>query len=106
MPRTPAAAAALVNLPAQHSKEIGHPLDLVQNHQSIGVELEIPPGIRETGDIPWILEIEVEAVGGFRRDSAGERGLPDLARPEKRNGRHLFQKLQDSSRVSAINHYC
>ena len=106
MPRTPAAAAALVNLPAQQSKEIGHPLDLVQNHQPIGMELEIPPGIRETGDIPRILEIEVQAVEGFRRDSAGERGLPDLARPEKRNGRTLFEKLQDSSRVSAINHYC
>ena len=106
MPRTPAAAAALVNLPAQQSKKIGHPLDLVQNHQPIGMEIEIPPGIRETGDIPRILEIEVQAVEGFRRDSAGERGLPDLAWPEKRNGRTLFEKLQDSSRVSAINHYC
>lgn len=106
MARTPAAAAALVNLPAQHSKEIGHPLDLVQDHQPIGMELEIPPRIRETGDIPWILEIEVQAVGGFSRDCAGERGLPDLARPEKCNGWNLFEKLQDSSRMSTINHPC
>ena len=106
MPRTPAAAAALVNLPAQHSKEIGHPLDLVQDHQPIGVELEISPRIRETGDVPWILEIEVQAVGRFSRDCAGEGGLPDLARPEKRNGRNFFEKLQDSSRVSAIDHPC
>ena len=62
MPRTPAAATALVYLSSQHLKEIGHPLDLVQNHQPIGMELEIPPGIRETGDIPRILEIEVQAV--------------------------------------------
>ena len=106
MPRTPAAAAALVNLPAQHSKETGHPLDLVQNHQPIGMELEIPPRIRKTGDISWILEVEVQAVGGFRRDCAGERGLPDLARPENSNGWNLFEKLQDPSRVSAIDHHC
>ena len=70
------------------------------------MELQIPPRIRETGDIAWILEIEVQAVGGFSRDCAGERGLPDLARPKKRNGWNLFEKLQDSSRVSAIYHPC
>ena len=106
MPRAPAAAAALVNLPAQHSEEIGHPLDLVQDHQPVGMELEIPPRIREAGDIPWIFEIEVQAVGGFGRDCAGERGLPDLARTEKRHGWNLFEKLQDASRVSAIDHPC
>ena len=106
MPRTPADAAALVNLPAQHSKEIGHALDLVQDHQPIGMELEIPPRIREAGDIPWVLKIEVQAVGGFSRDCAGERRLPDLARSEKRHGWNLFEKLQDASLVSAIYHPC
>ena len=101
VPRTPAAAAALVNLSAQHSKEIGHPLDLVQDHQPVGMELEIPrTGSARRAAVPWILEIEVQAVGGFSRDCAGERGLPDLRRgPRRATAWNLFEKLQKTRRV-------
>ena len=106
MPRAPAAAASLVNLTAKHPEEIGRSLDLVQDHQSLGVELEIPPRIREASGVLGVLDIEVQAVGSLRRDGAGERGLPDLARPEERNGRHLLKILKDAPLVSAVNHPC
>ena len=106
MSRAPAAVAALVNLPAKHPKEVGHSLDLVQDYQAVGVELEIPPRVREAGGVSGVLEIEIHAVGGLRRDGTGERRLPDLARPEERQGRHLLKIPQDAPLVSSVNHPC
>ena len=93
VPRTAATAAALVDLTAKHPKELGHPLDLVQDHQAIGMEIEIAPRVRETRGVLGILEVEVQAVGSLRRDGAGERGLPHLARPEERHGGRLLKVL-------------
>ena len=97
------AAAALVNLTAKHPEELGHPLDLVQNHQAIGVETEVSFRIREARGLRGILEIEVQAVGGFRRDGTGERGFPDLPRPEDRDGGRLLKTLQDVPLVSPFD---
>ena len=106
MSRAPAASAALVNLPAKHPEEVGHSLDLVQDDQAVRVELQIRPRVREAGGVPGVLEIEIQAVEGFRRDATGERSLSDLARSEERQGRHLLEILQDAPSVSAVYHPC
>ena len=67
-----------------------------------GGELEAPG--REPGGISWILEVEVEAVPGLRRDVVGEGSLADLPRPEDRDGRCLLEALQNAVFVSSLNH--
>ena len=106
MPRAATPATALIDLTAEHSKEIGHPLDLVQDHQSLGVKVQVPSRLREAGSVAGILEIQVETVGRLGRDVPSERGLANLARPEERHRRRLVEILQNSLLVSAFDHPC
>ena len=46
-----AAPAALVDLAAEHPKEIRHALDLIQNDQPLGVQTKVPSRIREPGRV-------------------------------------------------------
>ena len=51
LPGAATAPAALVDLAAEHPKEIRHALDLIQNDQPLGVQIKVPSRIREPGRI-------------------------------------------------------
>ena len=103
-PGAPTAPSALVDLAPEHPKELRHALDLVQNHQPPGVQIKVPPRIREPGRIAGILQVEVDAVRCLRGDLAGQRGLADLARTEEYHGGCLLQVLHDAWLASPLKH--
>ena len=106
LPRAAPLATALVDLATEHSKELWQPLDLVQNHQPLGMKVQVPSRIDEAGSVAGILEIQVKTVRRLGRDVPSERGLADLARPEERHRRRLVEVLQNSPLVSSRKHPC
>ena len=73
-----------------------------ENHQPLGVKLEIPHRVRKASGIAGILEIEVHAVRRLRRDVAGKRGLADLTRAKQRHGRRLPEVLQNTLLAASL----
>ena len=99
-------AAALVDLPAQHAKEIRHPLYFVQDYETVALQVEVTASVREPCGVAGILQVEVQGVRILVCNLPGEGGLPHLAWPEEHHGGEGGQISPDECLVTSFDHNC
>lgn len=89
-----------VDQAAQHWKQIGAPLDLIEDHQP-AQWFQGQLWFGQPGQIGGSFEVEVCSLAvPFLRNTVCDRGLTDLAGPEQRHRRVGLQTLGDLSLMS------
>ena len=85
MTGAPTLAAPLVDDPPQGLEETGDSVDLVEDHETVGIVIAVLVNVRQLRAIPRILQVEVCGVP-FPGELKSERGLADLARSGEDHG--------------------
>ena len=80
-------------------------LNLIENDEPVFRDLEEVIWIGQANTIIRILEIEVDGVA-LLSNAQGERGLPDLAWPDKDNRSLEIERIFDLMEHESFNHHC
>jgi hypothetical protein len=80
-------------------------MDLVEDHELVGVVGEVERGLGEACPIGCRLEVQICGRPSFG-DTEGERGLAGLSRANQSDRRQMVQQRSDLSGHPSLNHPC
>src|SRR5215203_2730711 len=98
-------SSGLVDGPPQFFEQAWRALDLVEDHELVGVVGEVELWLGQPRPIGGRLQVEIDRVAGPGHRQ-GKGGLPDLAGPGYDHGRRLLQQRRDYRCLASFNHPC